>query len=338
SKTINREAGFNVRFLNDRIGADFAYYNIFDLNQIISLPISKASGYTSKLINANKFNRRGIEVTLNGTPIKTRNWEWNLLVNYSLDREYLIDLYGSQTNLNGVFPGQRMDLYRGWVWEKSPKGEIIYQNGMPVYDPSGVKPLGYSTPNWVWGLNSQLRYKQFQLVLGFDGRVGGVMYNSLEDKLWEGGMEVNSANKYRAEDYAGSATYIGKGVVVTGGKLTTDANGKVISDTRTFAPNTTAVNYHDWVTAYYANGVDESELYNMTFMKLRSVTLTYNLPQRLLHKTFLTEASVSIVGTNLFLSTKVPYLDPDPITPDYPRYQLEEPTTRTIGVNLNLKF
>lgn len=339
SKTINKEVGFDLRFLQSRIGIDFAYYNIFDLDQIISLPVSEASGYTSKLINANKFNRRGIEVTLNAVPVKTQNFQWNLTANYSRDRRYLVDLYNTQTNLNGVYPGQRVDLFRGWKWERSPEGKVIYKNGLPVYDASGVQPLGYTTPDWIWGFNTQFKYKSFQLSLGLDGRVGGVFFNGVEDKLWEGGMHVNSVNKYRDDSNNGIASYIGDGVVIMSGELQKDANGLVIKDTRTFDPNSTKVNYYDWVSSYYANGIEESELYKKTFFKLRSVAITYNLSPNILKKTFFKTASVSVVGTNLFLNSKVPYVDPDPITPDYASpFNLEEPTFRTIGINLNFKF
>src|SRR5690606_16475248 len=99
-------------------------------------------------------------------------------------------------------------------------------------------------------------------------------------------------------------------------------------------PNTTNVNYVDWVFATYTNGIDESVLYDRTFVKLRELTLSYQIPSNLLTKTPFKTASFSLVGRNLLLWSKVPYMDPD----GYSGLQLAEPTVRNIGFNVNLKF
>ena len=177
-------------------------------------------------------------------------------------------------------------------------------------------------------------YKNFGLSFSFDGRIGGMMYNGLEQKLYEGGMHPGTANSYRDDAYAGNKTYVGQGVVVTSGSAQYDVQGNIISDDRKFAPNTTAVNYIDWVFATYVNGVPGANMYKRSFVKLREVVLSYNFEQKLIKKTPFSSASISVTGRNLLLFTDVPFMDPD----GYSNTTLAEPTYRNIGINLNLKF
>ena len=156
----------------------------------------------------------------------------------------------------------------------------------------------------------------------------------MEQKLYEGGMHVNTDNSYRDDSYAGKATYVGKGVVVTSGEVKYDVQGNITSDTRKFAPNTTSVKYIDWIFANYVTGIDDADMYKRTFVKLREVTLTYNLSPAVVAKTPFKTASVSVTGRNLALFTKVPYMDPD----GYSGTTLADPSYRNIGLNLNLTF
>jgi hypothetical protein len=160
------------------------------------------------------------------------------------------------------------------------------------------------------------------------------MDNGLEQKLYEGGTHPATANSYRDDAYAGKNTYIGQGVVVTSGDVQYDVQGNIISDTRKYAPNTTAVNYIDWVFASYVNGIDGADIYKRSFVKLREVVLSYNFTPQVLKKTPFKAASLSVTARNLLLFTNVPFMDPD----GYSGYSLAEPTYRNIGVNINLKF
>mgnify|MGYP006199917519 CR=1 FL=1 len=110
--------------------------------------------------------------------------------------------------------------------------------------------------------------------------------------------------------------------------------GKILTDTRTFAPNTKKVDFIDWVFANYAPGTDESLLYDKTFVKLREATLSYSFASNLLEKTPFKSASVSLVGRNLLMWTNVPFMDPD----GYSGLNLAEPSYRNIGFNLDIKF
>jgi TonB-linked SusC/RagA family outer membrane protein len=332
--TISQEYGTEIRFMKNRIGFDFTWFKYLDKNIIKQVPISGASGFSYELLNADEISRRGIEVVLSGTPVKSKNTRWDVTFNYSRLRKIARAYYGGDQIRDGVKIGERTDNYRTWGWERSPDGQIVYDgNGIPKYIDHIVN-LGTYDPDWEFGFINKFSYKNFTISFSFDGRIGGLIYDGVEQKLYEGGMHPATANKYRDDSYAGNATYVGQGVVVTGGDVQYDIQGHIISDTRKFAPNTTAIKYIDWVFDTYVNGIPESDLYDRTFVKLREVSLTYNVAPKMLGKTPFKEVSISITGRNLALWSKVPFMDPD----GYNGGGLPEPSYRNIGVNLNLKF
>ncbi|HTG57406.1 MAG TPA: hypothetical protein VL943_14110, partial [Niabella sp.] len=333
NQTISQEYGGEIRFLKNRLGADFTYFSYLDKNYIIKAPVSIASGFASQLVNGDMINRRGIELMLTGSPIRKADFRWDITANYSKVHSYVKEFYGGDSIRNGIRVGDRTDVYRNWDWQRSPDGQIVYDaTGYPAYIDHVVN-IGLTDPDFIFGITNAFNYKNLGLSFSFDGRIGGVMYNSVEQKLYEGGMHPGTANSYRDDAYEKKNTYIGQGVVVTEGSVQYDVQGNIISDTRKFAPNTKAVNYIDWIFQTYVNGVPGANMYKNSFVKLREVVLTYNLNPRILNRTFFKAASISATGRNLILFTKVPFVDPDGQNGN-----LGEPSYRNIGVNINLKF
>jgi TonB-linked SusC/RagA family outer membrane protein len=332
--TLSQEYGTELRFLKNRLGVDFTYFTYIDKDFAITAPISTASGFNYQLVNGDKINRKGIELVLTGTPIKTKDLKWDISFNYSQVHSYVKEYYAGDSIRNGIKVGERTDVFRNWTWERSPDGQIVYgSNGFPQYIDHPVN-IGHTDPDYIFGITNNLNYKNFGLSFSFDGRIGGVMYNGLEQKLYEGGTHPGTANSYRDDAYLGNKTYVGQGVVTTSGSVQYDVQGNIISDSRKFAQNTNAVNYIDWIFATYVNGVPGADMYKRSFVKLREVILTYNTTPQLLKKTPFAAASISLTGRNLLLFTDVPFMDPD----GYEGTTLAEPTYRNIGINLNLKF
>lgn len=209
----------------------------------------------------------------------------------------------------------------------------MYDGGIPQYV-NAFSKLGYENPDWEFGVTNMISFKNISLSFQFDGRIGGFLVNGVEAKLYEGGMHKSTTNKFRDDAYNGINSYVGDGVVPVSGSVEYDAFGRLISDTRKFAPNDVQVNYINWVFASYTNGIEDAVLYKRSFVKLREVVLTYNIGPRLLSKLPFKTVNVSVVGRNLLMFTKVPYMDPD----GYTGQTLAEPSYRNIGVNLNLKF
>ena len=325
------ELGADVRFLEGRLGVDVALYRIRDFDNITIVPMSLGSGYSSRLENGGEFSRKGVEVTLTGTPVKTTAFSWDITVNWSQYRRYLESVYDGTDRLGFIKVGTRTDQIHGFSYMFTPGGKLILQdNGFPQEDPF-TRMLGYSNPDYVFGVQNSLSFANFNLMVSVDGRVGGKMYSSTNQKMWWGGTHPGTVNQFRDDANEGIASYVADGVTVVEGAAEYDADGNIISDTRIYAPNTTAVNYISWninTSNAYLN-----HYYDATFVKLREVTLTYNFPQSMLSKTFLNRASLSFVGRNLLVWSDMPEVDPDPGSDN-----LQTPSVRNVGFNVNLIF
>jgi hypothetical protein len=333
NKTISQEYGAEIRFLKNRLGIDFTYFTYIDKDFAIEAPVSSASGFNNQLVNGDRINRKGVEIVLSGSPVRNNTFRWDVTANFSTVHSYVEEYYGGAEIRDGVKVGDRIDVYRNWDWQRSPDGQIVYgSNGFPAYVDHVVN-IGLTDPDFIFGLNNSFNYKNFGFSFSFDGRIGGIMYNGVEQKLYEGGMHPATVNSYRDDAYAGNKTFVGPGVIITSGSADYDVQGNVINDTRKFAANTQAVNYVDWIFATYVNGVPGANIFTNSFVKLREIVFTYNAGQKLLGKTPFKGASVSITGRNLALFTDVPFVDPDGHNGG-----LSEPAYRSIGVNLNLKF
>ncbi len=325
------EVGLDARFLEGRLGVDLALYRIRDFNNLNIVPISEGTGYTARLENGGEFIRKGIEITLTGTPVKSGVFSWDVVVNWSQYRKYLESVYGGASRLNNIPVGTRYDQIFGFSYMYTPGGRLVLQdNGFPQNDPyNGF--LGYDDPDFIFGFLNTFNYKNFSLTVSADGRIGGKMYSTTNQKMWWGGTHPGTVNQHREAANEGLATYVADGVVVVEGDVEYDSDGKIISDTRVYAPNTTPVNYISW--NINTSNAFLNHYYDASFVKLREVVLTYNFPSALLASTFLKRASISLVGRNLALWSDMPEVDPDPGDDS-----LQTPSTRSYGFNLNFTF
>ncbi|MDN3588528.1 SusC/RagA family TonB-linked outer membrane protein [Pedobacter aquatilis] len=327
------EVGVDTKFFNNRLSLEATYYQTKDFNNIVSIPTSITSAYNSQLANGNVFQRKGLEFVLSGTVLKSSDFSWNMAVNLSKYRRYLKEIYGGAETLNFLRVGDRTDKIFTSVYQTNSQGQFIYgSNGFPLND-TFSRFLGYQSPDWTYGIENTFNYKAFTLKFLVDGRLGGMMYSTTNQKMWWGGTNPGTLNQYRVDANAGRSTFIGDGVVVVSGAATYDANGNITSDTRVFAPNTRAVNYIDYMTNTSNGAYNNYNYFSQTFLKLREVTIGWQVPSKLLGKSFIKGLDFSIVGRNLLLFSKMPNVDPDPASDN-----LQTPSTRSFGFNVNLKF
>ncbi|WP_443946752.1 SusC/RagA family TonB-linked outer membrane protein [Pedobacter sp. AW1-32] len=327
------EIGLDTRFLKNRLSIEATYYQTRDFNNIVSIPVSITTAYNSQLANGNVYQRRGIELVVSGTPIKSTNFEWNVSANFSQYRRYLKEIYGGAETLNFLRVGDRMDRIFTSVYQTSNQGQIIYgSNGFPLND-TFSRYIGNQDPDWTYGIENTFNFKSFSLKFLVDGRIGGMMYSTTNQKMWWGGTNPGTLNQYRVDANNGLSTFIGDGVVVVSGQATYDPNGNIVSDTRVYAPNAKAVNYIDYMTNTSNGAYNNYNYFSQTFLKLREVTIGWTVPNRLLSKSFVKGINVSLVGRNLLLFSKMPNVDPDPAVDN-----LQTPSTRSFGFNANIKF
>ena len=130
--TLSQEYGAELRLLKNRLGIDFTYFTYIDKDFAITAPVSTASGYNFQLVNGDKINRKGIEIVLTGSPIRSKDVRWDIILNYSKVHSYVKEYYGGDSIRNAVSVGERTDVFRDWDWERSPDGQIVYAaNGFP---------------------------------------------------------------------------------------------------------------------------------------------------------------------------------------------------------------
>lgn len=335
------EVGLQGMVFKNRLMLDVSYYDKKMYDGIITGAISPASGYSGVYTNTKEVtNRRGWEVILNGSPIKNRDWQLDVGLNWStFKRTYsaLDPVYSAKKPWINV--GDRIDVLASKDFLRSPSGDLIFNNGRLVYSSYDTK-FGYTDPDWLWGANSNLKYRNFSLFLSFDGVYGGIMNTRTESYMWQSGVHPNSLTPERALDVAtpGSTNFLGKGVKVISGTVTYDAFGNITSDTRVFAPNDIKTTYKQYAidlhnsSAWGGNG-SPSDTYSKTFFKLREISLSYNIPAKYLHK-IAKAASVSLIGQNVFLKAKdFKYSDPDGGSEDF-----SDPAVRYLGFNIKFSF
>ncbi|MEO5600918.1 MAG: SusC/RagA family TonB-linked outer membrane protein [Cyclobacteriaceae bacterium] len=343
------ETGLEAKFFENRLGLDLTYFESLDGPGIYNLPISEGSGYTNAIINGIKTLRKGWEVVLDGSPIDNPDGlTWDIMVNWSAYREYINEIDGTAQNLDAFRQvGERIDQFWGTALVKTAEGQIVNTaDGRPIpltsLNGNARRFLGYANPDWVWGINNRFSIKQWSFSFQFDGRVGGVIADYVQQQTFRGGRHIETIQgkmgEARYQDYLGVKSWVGPGVVVTSGTPVIDREGNITNmNELTFANNTTPTFLQDWISRYY--NTNEGNLMSRSFAKLREVIISYNLPHNILERTFIKRASVSLIGRNLLYFAEKTDIDIEQYASyGETRSGLQTPTLRRYGVNLNITF
>ena len=350
-RVTSTEVGLEMRMFKNRLSFDVAFYNAVTKDLISQMPVSYANGVNYIYINAGSIRNRGIEASISGTLVKTRDLQFKLGANYTLNRNTVVSLgegidswiiaqYSSHAYMTAYEGGSLTAMYgKGYV--RAPQGStaidaegnMIDVSGMLVLDSKNqpqtgteLQYLGDCAPKWKGGVNATLKYKGFTFYAAVDGQVGGHVFSY-----------TNWVLNYRGK---GKATLAGRDgtLVPMGVRETGDGN---------YVVNTSAIPAEN-ISTYYHNKYDQSNgeanFVSTQFLKLREVRLEYALPKRLLAKTkFISGASVSVYGNNLWCWTDFPGWDPEAVTmrgsaviPGFDVLQM--PTTAQFGATINLTF
>ncbi|SFD72543.1 SusC/RagA family TonB-linked outer membrane protein [Spirosoma endophyticum] len=355
NSTSQSEIGLDIRFLNNRLALDAAYYVSNDGPRIFTLPSSEATGYTGRLVNGISTQKKGGEISLTGQAIRSpKGFNWDVVANYSTYTERLKEVYpeggintlasnffvGSSSDKRFINIGDRTDGFYSSAFVRTPDGQLINDDGgRPIINPVS-QFLGYVNPKFVWGINNRFSYKNINFSFQFDGRVGGVIGDYVRQKTFQGGRHIETIQgaygAARPNDVQGITSFVGQGVALTGGTINYDVNGNVLNyGELKYGPNTTKTFEQDYIARAF--GSTESFLMDRSFAKLREVIIGYSLPQNLLRHVGVKQASVSLVGRNLLYFAQYKDIDLDQyLTGGISG--LQTPTTRRYGINLNLVF
>ncbi|OYY99494.1 MAG: SusC/RagA family protein [Sphingobacteriia bacterium 28-36-52] len=349
------EIGTEIKFLNNRVGLDLTFYQSNTKNQIINIPLSQTSGYSTRSINAGLIKNYGFEAMLNLVPVvgKKNGLRWTVDLNFSTNRSKVVELSDGLSNLVMASRsvsiearvGERMgDMYgigfarvqntnpNGAYYDGTGKfvGQMVFSNGRPVRTTERIK-LGNYNPDWLAGINNTFTYKNFKLGFLFDIRMGGEVYSHTQTVGREGGIIVETLEG-RADGY--DLTKPGNGVIGNGVMV---VNGQ-------FVPNDVKRTAREWHTAYTGGrAIAEGVMYDASFVKLRELQIGFNFPTQVLKNTPFKAATLSFVGRNLALWSNVPHVDPEVMSytggTALPGIEyMSIPSSRSYGVNLSLKF
>jgi TonB-linked SusC/RagA family outer membrane protein len=339
-RTTSIEGGFELGFFNNRIQADFTYYHAGTVNQILQVPVSKPSGFTASLINAGLVTNQGIEFSLRGTPVQTGDFRYEILLNFSRNRSRVealapnVEVYqlGGTYDQFGIriqaeVGGEFGDIYATRAYLRDPETgqRIIGSNGLPMPDPAGIQKIGNFQPDFLAGFGNTFNYKNLSLSFLLDIRKGGDIF-SFSNAIAASNGNALYTQYDRLEWYAGAGGYIAEGITEGGAENTVEVN-----------PQT----YWQYVGGR-ASTFAEEFLYDGSFVKLREATLGYTLPSRLFSNSPVSGLRLSLVGRNLFfLHKNTPGFDPEATFNSGNDQGIEAfafPTTRSIGLNLNIKL
>ncbi len=329
-RTTTLEIGAETRMFNNRFGFDIALYTGNTKNQILSRTVDQSSGYNQAVINVGRVNNKGIEITLNGTPIRKANvFSWNVTATFSANKNTIEQLADSAVVLrNGPTGGGQIvarvggsmgDMYgRGYL--RSPDGQIVYDAATGFAKLSdNLVYLGNTIPKWKASMGHDFRYKQFNLHLLFDAQVGGVSYSLSNYKLAEQGKTtLTLPGRYNG--------IIGKGVIQ--------------NPDRSYKPNDViATDIDGYYRSHYGIDNAEGNTFSTNFLKFREARFDYSLSPRFVKRLGLTRATVGVYGRDLYIWTKWPIFDPEfgtlsgsDIVQGFEIAQF--PSTRTFGFNI----
>jgi hypothetical protein len=329
------EAGVDFRFLKNRLGLDLTVYNSVTKNQIVQVPMNWSTGYSAAFFNSGEVRNRGIEVVINSKNISNKIFSWNTTVNWSRNKNTVLSLAeelggednqiigtGGNATIIAKVGGSTGDIY-GFGFVRSPDGQIVYTDkGLPAR-PNDIQYIGNAFADWKGGILNEFTYKNFRFNFLLDGQYGGIIYSQTHHKMTEQGKLKHTLRGRETN------MIIGEGVVDDG--------------TGHFVPNTKEVLIADYYADYYRRANVEANSFDASYLKLREARLEYSLPKNLLTKTFIRQATVGVYGRDLLMWTDFPIFDPETaalngstLIPGVEMGQL--PSTRTMGINLTLKF
>jgi hypothetical protein len=359
------EAGTELHFLRDRIRFDFNYYTRNAKDQILSLPVNGASGYSTAVVNAGSIKNHGIEITLGGTPVKSKDFTWNTDFNISFNRNKIVSLYPGVTNLKVAPDGTGGAGISGYTFPAgtatapggvtgfayvgtsgfnvnglvgSSYGELIGagyvrdKSGNIIVDADGVPEiqdnvhLGSMLPSYTGGFTNTFNYKGVTLGISIDFQKGGKFVSITQANMNGSGLGAETAGLNDRGKPKRDAVADGGGTLVKGVHEDGSVN-TTYTDTRYLYESVYSQLWEKWT-------------FDATYVKLREVSLGYNFPKNMLRKTPFQTAYFAITTQNpwlIYAKTKDRGIDPSQLESSFfEGGQL--PATKNIGFNLKLTF
>ena len=342
--TTEFEVGLNMAFFGNRLSFDASFYNRTSDRQIFSLDMDAASGYLYQNMNLGEIRNRGVELVVSGTPVKLKDFAWDVTWNFTKNWSKVISLpeeLGGESSIYGLTGGtglyakvgEELGVFKAYVPLRDPAtGKVVVDNqGLPVRDPK-QQIVGSMNYKYTMGINNTFTYKGVSLSVDVDIRQGGKMFSRTKNVTYFTGNAMQTA-------YNSRNPWIIPNTVVQNG---TDAQGKPVYVDNTTPLNATSI-YKFWDDGGLELGA--GDLIDKSYIKLRAITLSWALPKKWLANTFLTDVRLSAFGNNLFLWTPAEntFVDPEltsfgnDLRGNFGEWSAN-PSSRKFGFNVSVKF
>ncbi len=313
------EVGLDFRLFQNRLGADFAFYNRQTNNDILNAAVSPTSGYGSKVVNIGKMQNVGIELLLYGSPVKTSDFRWDVSFNFAQNNNKVVSLLTDEDDDENIrveesrtrnayiehIEGLPYSQIMGFSYERDEGGNIVFDgDGLPTR--GELMPLGTGVHPTSIGINNTLTFKDLSLSFLIDSKSGGYIYAATNAYGYFRGLHRN----------------------------TLDGRDAGIGDV-------SAENIEDYYQSIAFN-ISEEFVEKADFVKLRELVLSYRLKKSLIPKLPFESINIGLAGRNLWLiSSSVDNIDPESTYTVGNGQGLEMfgvPQTRSIQLNLGVKF
>ena len=344
-RVAEAELGLEMKFLDNRVGFDIAYYNKITSDQIVGQQISTGSGYFDQLINSGQSQSRGIELLLTGSPVRSSNFRWDISFNAAYNETKLLrlltdddgtperdyDKNGQPAQIvtgGGVFIGELRQVVGkplGQIYTfpllRNAQGQLIHTaSGLPQRGPQQIS-FGSALPKWFGGVTNTFNYKGINLTFLIDYRLGNKMISSTNRNAIRHGLHQMTLIGRDGPNHLMAGAGVGP-------------NGE---------PNTARVNAQQYYETMVANSTGEAVVYNGGFVKLRQVSLGYDFTKFLPKTMFIKGLRLNAVSNNVLLLKKwIDNIDPEQFGFSSDNVVGLEatgvPITRSVGFNLNARF
>ncbi len=342
-RTNELEVGLEMSFWNRRFGFDASVYKKETENQIIPISVTPSTGFQNYVVNSGIIENQGLELQVFGSPVRTENFEWSINTNFSTYESEVTKLVGDTKNLllNSFF-GVTLNAALDEPFGVIRGTDYIYENGQRVVREDGKyakttnrdNVIGDINPDWKAGIQNSLRFKNWNFSFLIDIQEGGSVFS--------GDMYFGLATGVYAE--TAGLNDLGNPLrdPVTDGA---DSGGAILPGVQADgSPNTVRASFEDYSNPLgrYGNAPDAQFVYDASYVKLREMTLSYNLPSTTLERLPFTGITISATGRNLWIIDKdLPYADPESgfSAGNVQGFQIGAyPSTREVGLNLQLQF
>lgn len=342
------EVGTEFRLFNNRVWGDINFYRRDTKNQILNMTVAPQSGFSSRQLNSGLVRNQGVEISLGFTPVRTKDFQWDVDANISKNSNKLIRLNENITSyqLDGnsfyyywylkAIEGKPLGVITTMArWARNENGQLILSpttsnawggGYAPTYEFNKEKEVGNFQPDWTGGFSTNFRYKNLSVAANFDFMIGGEMVSWTN--MWSVGSGTSAATAKLNDKGINEREPIinGGGVRVDG----VDTNGNPVSCYMN------AYSYYHY-KAYYDL---DSWVYSRSYLKMRELSVTYDFPKSLLAKAKigLSNASISFVASNPWLIySACPNVDPSE-TGDNWLEGGQAASTRSFGFTVKLGF